>query len=192
MKKVVIKSEEKRLVYGEVYAPLHIDTDNEAMTAEEIEKMAHNFLMKMGSTSKIDVQHNFSESGCLVVESFIARKNDPDEFIEGSWVLGVKILPDEVWEAVQKGELNGFSFAGNAESETIRTRVSVTKKMAGSTERSKEGLLPEHNHFVEIEFGENSEVIKGSTDIVLGHKHKVLKTTATEKEMDHSHRLVLV
>ena len=38
-KKLVIKSEEKRLVYGEVYAPLQIDTDGESMSAEEIEKM---------------------------------------------------------------------------------------------------------------------------------------------------------
>ena len=39
--RIVIKDESKRLVYGEVYAPLQIDTDGEAMTSEEVEKMAH-------------------------------------------------------------------------------------------------------------------------------------------------------
>ena len=43
--KIVIKSEDERLVYGEVYIPLHVDTQGEAMTAEEIRKMAHDFLM---------------------------------------------------------------------------------------------------------------------------------------------------
>lgn len=111
--KLVIKSEDRRLVYGEVYAPLHIDTDKEAMTASEIEKMAHNFLSR-GLTNKIDIGHNLQESGSVIVESFIARKNDPDGFIEGSWVIGV-LVPEDVWPAVKNGELNGFSFYGKVE-----------------------------------------------------------------------------
>lgn len=189
--RIVIKDQAERLVYGEVYAPLQIDTDGEAMTAEEIEKMAHNFMMHRG-TDAIDVQHDYMPSGCLVVESFIARKDDPDGFVNGSWVLGVKVLPDELWDQVQKGELNGFSFAGNADSQKVRARVNVTRKMIGKTEKSEAGLLPPHEHPVDIEFDEEGRISKGVTDHVMGHTHSVLKTTATEREMEHSHRLILI
>ena len=189
--KVVIKDEAQRLVYGEVYAPLQIDTDEEAMTAEEIQKMAYSFMMR-GLTDKIDVGHNYRESGCLVVESFIARKDDVDGFVEGSWVLGVKILPDELWEAVKKGELNGFSFAGRAQHQTVEAVVKVTRKLVGTTEKSDDGLLPPHQHPLDIEFDEDGKVTKGETDFVLGHRHPVVRTTATEIEMEHAHRMNLI
>ena len=189
--KIVIKSEEKRLVYGEVYSPMHVDTDGEAMTTDEIEKMAHSFLSK-GRTGKIDVSHSFRESGCLVVESFLARKNDPDGFILGSWVLGVKVIPDELWTAVKKGEINGFSFAGDAAREKVRAVVTLTKQMAGTTEKSEAGLLPAHDHPVKIIFDAGGQIIQGKAEETLGHEHPILRTTATEEEMEHSHRLILI
>lgn len=190
--KVVIKSEERRLVYGEVYAPLHIDTDQEAMTAQEIEKMAHRFLQK-GRTSKIDVQHNYEETGCYVVESFIARKDDPDGFVEGSWVLGVKIPSEELWEAVKKGDLNGFSFAGISKKDQIEVEVQVTRKLVGMTEQSaKDELLPAHYHTLNLEFDQDGRMVPGVTDTVLSHSHEVSRTTATEKSMEHSHRMILI
>lgn len=188
---IVIKSEEKRFVYGEVYAPLCIDTDGEAMTAPEIEKMAHNFLMN-GLTNKIDVGHSYEESGCLVIESFIARKNDPDGFVTGAWVVGAKIIPDELWVSVKKGEINGFSFAGAVAKRTVQVEVSVAKKMSGETEKSAEGLLPAHLHDIDLQFDNDGNVVKGSTSDVLGHSHEILRTTATEMALDHSHRLILI
>lgn len=191
--RIVIKSEAERLVYGEVYAPMQIDTDGEAMTAEEIKKMAYKFLME-GRTSKIDVQHNYRESGCAVVESFLARDNDPDGFVKGSWVLGVKIFPDELWEAVQKGELNGFSFASPKSGETqVHAKVNIVRKMVGESEKSEDGgLVPAHNHPIDIEFDDEGHVTQGTTEIRLGHAHDIRRTTATEKSMEHSHRLVLI
>jgi len=59
-----------------VYSSLHIDTDGEAMTADEIEKMAYKFISD-GNIRKIDVGHNNEESGSFIVESFIARKRWP-------------------------------------------------------------------------------------------------------------------
>jgi len=82
-KALVIKSEEERLVYGEVYSPLHVDTDGEAMTAAEIKKMAHHFLSS-GRVNKIDVSHNLEESGAIVIESFLARKHEPDGYFDGA------------------------------------------------------------------------------------------------------------
>jgi len=190
-KKIVIKSEDKRLVYGEVYVPMMVDTDDEAMTAEDIEIMAHDFLSS-GRVKKIDVSHNEKESGCAVVESFIVRQQDPDGFSEGAWVLGVKIEPADLWKAVKSGELNGFSFKGPVMRVPAEVEVNVARKITGSTEKTAEGdLLPPHDHSVIIELTPDGKIIPTKTGETLGHGHRITKATATEREMDHSHRLVM-
>jgi len=188
---IVIKSEAERLVYGEVYAPLQIDTDNEAMLAVDVKKMAHGFLAS-GRVDKIDVEHSLQMSGCLVVESFLARKDDPDGFIDGAWVLGVKILPDDIWGLVLKGELNGFSFYGPVEKVPAQATVSAVRRMTGKTEDSSEGLLPPHDHDLDVQFNLEGRVIPSLTGKSLGHSHPVMRTTATEEVMEHSHRMVLI
>ena len=101
--------EEMRVVWGEVYIPDIPDTQDDFMTAAEVEKMAHLFLMDGLSVGAVDVQHDGEiRKGCFVVESFIARKNDP-EFIEGAWVVAMKICDDDLWADVKSGKLNGFS-----------------------------------------------------------------------------------
>jgi hypothetical protein len=189
MSKLVIKSEDRRLVYGEVYAPLHIDTDKEAMTAYEIEKMAHNFLSR-GLTNKIDIGHNLQESGSVIVESFIARKNDPDGFIEGSWVIGV-LVPEDVWPAVKNGELNGFSFYGKVEKKEMKARVLETKQLSGETELSTSPNIAPHVHKVDISFNDG-KIIECYSDMNLGHRHLISQSTATKEEMGHSHRLIII
>jgi len=191
MQRIKIKSEDKRLVFAEVYSPLHIDTDGEAMTADEIEKMAYKFLSG-GNVRKIDVGHNREESGCYIVESFIARKNDPDNFIEGAWVLGVKVDDEDLWQDVKRGELNGFSFDGSVTPVKARASVSVIQRMVGKTEKSFKGILPEHSHDLEVEFNDDGVIIPTYTSETLNHVHKVMKATSTEMEIDHSHRLILM
>jgi hypothetical protein len=191
MSHIVIKSEAERLVYGEVYAPFQVDTDGEAMTPEDIKKMAHDFLAK-GRVNKIDVQHNLEPSGCLTVESFLARKDDPDGFLEGSWVLGVKVFPDELWAMVLKGELNGFSFFGPVTPVPVQATVQLTRRLVGETEKSAEDLLPPHDHSLDLKFNAEGNVIPSMTGMMLGHKHVVMRTTATEIEMEHAHRMILI
>lgn len=191
MPKIVIKSEAERLVYGEVYAPYQIDTDGEAMTPEDVKKMAHNFLAS-GRVHKIDVQHNLEESGCRVVESFLARKADPDGFLEGAWVLGVHVVPDEVWINVLKGELNGFSFYGPVSKVSAQATVDIVLRLVGKTEASTDGLLPPHDHDLDIQFNSEGRVIPSLSGKSFGHAHPVLRTTATEEAMEHSHRMVLI
>lgn len=188
----MLKSEEQRLVYGEVYSPYHVDTDGEAMTPGEIEQMAHAFMSK-GSTSKIDVSHSYEESGCLIVESFIARKSDPDGFVEGAWVLGVKVLPDELWADIKKGELNGFSFAGGVKKNVVTVKVLEVKSLSGETEKSDAGgVLPEHDHAINLKFNEDGSLIPGKTSGSLNHSHPVDKATATESAFEHAHRMILI
>lgn len=117
--------EEKRLVYGVVYEPNVIDAHGDYMTEEEIERAAHNFL---ANYRNIDVQHNFKAGFGEVVESYIAKQDDPEYgIVKGSWVL-VTRASEEVWEKIQKGEITGYSMAGTAE--VIEKEESFLSKMA--------------------------------------------------------------
>lgn len=188
MGKIVIKSDEQRLVFAEVYAPNYVDTQGEVMTKGTIEKMAHKFLSS-GRTNKIDCNHNYEETGSVVVESYIAKQNDPDGFIEGAWVVGVKVDPKS-WEAIKKGELNGFSFAGRASSYKTEAIVTHQVMLSGETEK---GGDESHTHKVVIRFDDNDKVIPTYTDYSSdGHRHEIKSTTATNEAAGHSHRLLLI
>lgn len=187
---IIEKAEEKeqQIVYAEVYVPLRIDTDHETMTPEDVEKAAHEFLAS-GKINKIDVQHDLIESGCLVVESFIARKGW-EPFVEGAWVMGVKCT-DEIWKLVKAGELNGFSFYGTSKKVPARVLVEVAKQIAGITELNTEDILPPHEHTFIINVNNDGQIVSGKTDVVYSHSHPITKGTATDEELDHRHRLVL-
>ena len=100
-------------VTGIVYEPLTEDTDGNFMTAEEIQKAARWFV-KNGD--KVDIQHSYEAAeGATVVESYIT----PCDFmisdtpvIKGTWVMTVEIDNAQLWDAVQKGEITGFSMGG--------------------------------------------------------------------------------
>lgn len=180
--------EEHQVVYGVVYAPNRVDTDWEAMTAEEIQKMAWNFLAKHREEN-IDLQHSLEKSGCVVVESFVVREGDPD-FPEGAWVLGT-LCPDDIWERVKSGEFNGYSFYGGVEKYPAKVLLEVAKQIAGITEKSTVDILPEHEHTFIVNLDNKARIVSGKTDIVLIHSHIIKKGTATEFDMDHNHRVFL-
>jgi len=187
----VIKSEDRRIIYAPVYSPYRVDTDNEAMTPGQIESMAHGFMLN-GRWDCIDVNHDGVKSGCQVVESFVARKDDPD-FVQGEWVLGIKIFLDDLWEKVLKGELNGLSFSSKNVPSRAGFLVDLLQPVSGTgtTEDSDGGPLPAHVHDISIEFTEDARVIPALTGETLGHKHAVNRMTATDMAQDHAHRLVL-
>ncbi len=174
-----------QIVYGVVYEPYAIDTDFETITKEHVAKMAWDFISE-GRYLNIDVQHNFQKSGAMVVESFIVRKGDPD-FPEDSWVLGVKV-PDDVWEKVLSGDLNGFSLAGPASKSPARVIIEIEKQIVGTTAESTVDVLPAHKHNYVINYNKEGRVVSGKTDSVLEHFHVIKAETACEKSLDHSHR----
>lgn len=187
---VIIKSDtgDELIVMGEIYVPLSVDTDDDAIMKAEVQKMAYDF-MASGRVNKIDVNHNLEESGCTFVELFIARKGDPD-FKEGSWVGAARITDKTLKEKVHKGELNGFSFYSDELKAVMVEDVPIirTKRLAGTTEKSD--VAPEHDHTCVMEFDDDALVIPTYTGETNGHRHRVTKTTATDAESGHSHRLV--
>lgn len=112
--------DEKQIVYGIVYSPDKLDADGEFMSAEDIEKAAHEFL---STFRNIDGEHDFVSNLGVPVESYVLQKDTEIAgrmVKQGSWVLAIKAT-DEAWQKVKSGEFTGFSLAGR----TTRREVNV-------------------------------------------------------------------
>ncbi|PEC22779.1 XkdF-like putative serine protease domain-containing protein [Bacillus cereus] len=125
----VIKSddEEKRLVYGIVYEPDTLDAHGDFTDSETIEKAAHEFMLNY---RQIDKNHDFAAGVGEVVESYIAPADmdlNGEPVKKGTWILTTK-ADEETWEAVKKGEFQGYSLAGIAETEVIEEEVTKTEE----------------------------------------------------------------
>ncbi|QIN95166.1 serine protease [Stenotrophomonas phage vB_SmaS_DLP_3] len=171
----------KQMVWAEVYAPNRPDVDGEFMTADEIEKMAYSFIRK-GKLDQIDVNHDNKVVSAHIIESFIARKGDPD-FIEGAWVVAVHIEDEEAWQMILDGELNGFSMEAMVSKEEVEVTVEIPPVVKGSTTENED-----HHHEFFVTFDEQGNFLGGMTDVVKGHSHKIIAGTVTEKSEGHSHR----
>lgn len=125
----IIKTDSKNhYVTGIVYEPGCEDTQGDSMTASEITKAAYWFA-KNGSG--VDLQHNFEKfEGAAVVESWIAKSDfdvDGEKVSKGTWLMTVEISDPEVWTAVEKREITGFSMGGTA----VCTEKSETNEKKG-------------------------------------------------------------
>ena len=181
---VLKKDAKQRLVFGEVYAPNRPDSDGEFMVAESITKMAYKF-MRERKLNKVDSMHsNVLVDGASVVESFIARKGDPD-FIEGAWVVGVHIPKDEDWEKVEKGEWNGFSIEAMVTKVPVDVTIELPPIISGKTMKSGE---VEHIHSFHVAYDEHGRFLGGKTDTVEGHYHTIKRGTMTDEASSHTHR----
>lgn len=172
----------KVFVMAEVYAPNIPDTDGEFMSADEIKKMAHDFIRK-GRMAEVDVMHDqHAVKGVSVVESFIARDDDP-LFIPGSWVVGVQVDEPELARKIRKGELNGFSMEAFVMKEPEQHVVLEIPLLTGKTEKSED-----HEHDFSVTYDENGTFKGGYTNEVNGHRHMIRRSTATDVSAGHSHR----
>ncbi len=191
--------DELQIVWGEVYVPDIPDTQDEFMSAREIEKLAHKFMMDGLTVGAVDVEHDGDiRQSCFVVESFIARKDDPD-FIEGAWVAAVKICDSELWEAVKSGELNGFSMKASVFTTDREVELEIPDRIEGLTQIASDGQ--DHRHTYVVKFDAEGEFLGGYTNVVNGHKHTIRRRSISQKaegaageEMadEHFHRYTLL
>lgn len=183
-----VDSDEK-IVYGEVYAPFVIDSHGEMMLPEAVKQLCHRFMIEK-KTDRIDLMHNNKPINASMVESYIAKVNDPD-YTEGAWVLAVKIFDGDVWVDIKAGKLNGYSL----EAMVFKVEADVVYDYLplhyGFTEENGG-----HSHAFFVEVDKDGSVIGGYTseeedeDGVL-HSHDVLAGTATERSNKHAHRYFL-
>ena len=111
----------KQIVYGVVYPVFpegEFDLEDDMIKAEEIEKMAHAYMI---NSQGYDIQHqifNIPREHATVVESYIApvdisvpSTDGVKSITKGSWVMATK-LSDELWKLSEEGKLNAYSIYG--------------------------------------------------------------------------------
>lgn len=178
----------ERVVFGEVMVPMTLNVYGDISTKEMVRDCAYEFARQGYG---LDVEHDnvdVTNTRYYVVESFIARDDDPD-FIPGSWVIGIKIVDDSLWEDVLAGVLNGFSF----EAEMFYTEVEFddpgVRTVIGVTEPDP---FDGHTHEYTVVIDSNNRVISGGTGITNGHYHPIQVHTVTGLGLGHTHRYQLV
>ncbi len=174
--------DELQITWGEVYVPGFPDSQGDFMTSAEVRRMSYAFAAKGDFCSCIDVNHVGRTYKAEIVETFIARKGDPD-FIEGSWVVGIHIDDAGLWARVKKGELNGLSMEALVTSIPVELDIDVPEIIRGLTIKS-DG----HQHEYRVQLDASCGIIGGETNFVDGHKHVIKRGTVTEEGGNPSHR----
>jgi site-specific DNA-adenine methylase len=106
---------DERYVLGIVLEPEVVDAQGDIYSAEEIRAAAHRFMEDFGG---LGLMHRVLVNDQVkVLECYLA----PVDFElagvavrRGTWLLGVRVLSDELWAQVKDGGLTGFSIGGSA------------------------------------------------------------------------------
>jgi len=104
----------ERIVMGIVYEPDTKDSQGDWANEDEIREAAYSF---MESEQVYKINHEGSDASIRVLESFIAPvdyKIEEEPIKKGSWMLASRVVDEDVWEQIEKGELTGYSMAGQA------------------------------------------------------------------------------
>lgn len=127
----------------------------------------------------IDVDHDNVDvaGGAYMVECFIARKGDPD-FIEGSWVVGMKIVDEALWQRVLDGEINGYSWEAMTEMFPVLFQHLRTRVVVGVTEPDP---TDGHTHSYSVVLNALNRPIAGGTGETNGHAHTISSHTVTDE-----------
>ena len=185
---------------GPVMCPLDVDTQDETVATvgekgdiqahEEIRRAAHEWFRGDRAT-KVDTNHNYTESGVHIVESAVAE--EPYLGMRpGTWFVRAFTHNKDIGEKVDRGELNAFSWAGPVTRNTYLTLVSHACEGSGTTEKCDAGPYPEHDHELALKFDDAGKVIPTRTGMRFAHQHEVSGTTRTESTDGHAHPMLIV
>ncbi len=116
---IIKRIDEQRTVVGVVLKPGTTDAQGDIIrTPEVIEAAAELFLTNLiAGKAKMGVQHNDFSREIVVVQSFIAPApiTVNDMLVpEGAWVMKVRVVDEETWQKIKRGEIRGFSIGGKA------------------------------------------------------------------------------
>lgn len=144
----------------------------------------------------IDIDHDNADvqgDKLVIVESFIARKGDP-EFVEGAWVIGMKVLDPAVWQKILNHELNGFSFEAACFMLPVGVQNLRNRQVVGETYPDPNDG---HVHDFLVILDPLNRPISGATGVTDGHSHKILSHTTTADYQNvfgvsHRHRYQVI
>ena len=181
----IVAAADERLVTGQVYAPNTIDAHGHFITSEELKRVAHQFMMD-GLATSIDLQHDNLPVDATIVETFIARKNDPD-FEEGSWVATVKINDPVVWSMVKEGKINGYSFEILTYRQDMIVEIEYQSWYYGFTDPDPRD---KHTHPFIVHMDETGEIAWGKTGLGSDGSpaHPIHRSNLTDAASGHTHR----
>jgi hypothetical protein len=184
--KIVVREDREweQVVFAEVLVPDVVNNYGDVYTREAIAEFAYEFA-RCGYG--IDIDHNqvdVNGVACYVVESFIARPGDAD-FIEGSWVVGLKVTDPVLWAEILAGNVNGFSFEAEVFMTPAVVQATYGRQVTGTTEAHPEDG---HSHTYLLVLDEKNNPISGGTSESNGHSHRIVSHTVTETTDGHNHR----
>lgn len=188
--RLVLRGDRKweQVVFAEVLLPDVVNTFGDIYTREAIVEFAHEFARRGYG---IDIEHdneNVDGTKCYVVESFIVREGDPD-FVVGSWVVGMKIIDDDLWGQILAGEINGYSYEALVHMLPVVFTAQSETQVVGVTEPHPDDG---HTHDYLVLVDEFNVPISGGTSETDGHSHRILFHTTTEVENGHNHRYQVI
>ena len=146
-----IQNAEKRMLYG---VALRADFDIYRCYGEEefyinfdkdaVRRLMTKF-MKNHAQNNFTLDHYDFANGLTVVESWIVDNVENDKannmglenFSEGSWIIGVKVDDDELWQSVKEGRWSGFSVEAFCDLEEIVKDIKKNKQNKPNTKMSK-------------------------------------------------------
>lgn len=183
----------ERYVQAEIIIPDTPNTYGDIMTREAIKEAAFEFARQGYG---LDINHDQVDrkgQELVVVESFIARDGDP-MFIAGAWVIGMKILDDDLWQMVLDGELNGFSYEALVQMTEVVLQNLRNRQISGVTEPDPHDG---HTHPYLVIVDPLNRPVSGGTGVTNGHSHRIVSHTVTEYANDflgfqHSHRYQVI
>lgn len=133
----VFKDSKRQIGYAAVLVPGEPDSDNESLTADKVEEVAHGW---MESYRNIDLQHSLNNLEAHPVESHVLRQAEQvniDGVVttlpKGTWVLASKFNDEKTWQDIESGKYQGYSVMG------VQRKVvkeAATKSMAFSFKKT--------------------------------------------------------
>ena len=115
------ESEEERFVFGEVLVPEEIDAHGDIYSIKEVRFAAHFFMEKFGNTGLMHEQ--FINDQAVIIDTFVAPVKmtiEGRKIKKGTWLIGMRILSEKLFNDVKAGRLTGFSIGGIATVQELR------------------------------------------------------------------------
>lgn len=182
----------ERIVMAEVIIPDVPNSYGDIVSREGVREFAYEFARQGYG---IDINHDQEDrkGSVYVVESFIARAGDPD-FIEGAWVVGMRIDDDDLWAQVLAGELNGYSYEAICFLLPVSIQNLRNRQIAGVTEPDP---IDGHTHTYLVVLDAQNRPISGGTGMTNGHMHTISSHTTTDFVLQgvdrvHNHRYQVI
>ena len=117
----LVKTKEERYVLGIVLEPETVDAQKDIYSAVEIRRAAHGF---MENFARIGLMHRtFVGDDVKILESNLAPVTfelNSTTIKKGTWLLAVRIVDDNLWSEVKRGDFTGFSIGGSASRQKFR------------------------------------------------------------------------